>query len=225
MPIFEYIARSPSGKDNSGALYAPSEDLLYLQLREQDLFLLKARERKKGRIHPGQLRLPHKQLLAFTIHMATFLEAGVPLMEGLNSLARETHDLRYQTLIDGLLNRLSAGASFSEALLPYSRIFDTHYIQMVRTGEATGQLDERLKEMVAHLEWQQEIRAQVKQSSTYPLLLIVLLVGVVILLMTFTSSQIHQIADAIWCSIAFADAARHRGFQCIFGLLVRSAPF
>jgi type IV pilus assembly protein PilC len=186
MPIFEYVARSHTGRDRTGALYAPNEDALYLQLREQDLFLLRAREKKKGRIPPDKLKLPPKQLLAFTIHMATFLEAGVPLMEALHSLARESHDVRYQTLIDGMLNRLSAGSSFSEGLAQYSRIFDTHYVQMVRTGEATGQLDERLKEMVAHLEWQQEIRAQVKQSSTYPALLIFLLLGVVILLMTFT---------------------------------------
>jgi type IV pilus assembly protein PilC len=57
---------------------------------------------------------------------------------------------------------------------------------MVATGEASGQLDKRMEELVRHLEWQQEIRAQVRQSSTYPLLLIGLLLGVVCLLMTFT---------------------------------------
>jgi type IV pilus assembly protein PilC len=57
---------------------------------------------------------------------------------------------------------------------------------MVATGEIAGQLDARMEELVQHLEWQQEIRSQVRQSSTYPLLMIGLLFGVVLLLMTFT---------------------------------------
>jgi type IV pilus assembly protein PilC len=57
---------------------------------------------------------------------------------------------------------------------------------MVATGEASGQLDARLQELVKHMEWQQEIQSQIKQSSTYPLIIIGLLFMVVVLLMTFT---------------------------------------
>jgi type IV pilus assembly protein PilC len=193
MPVFEYLARSATGRDSEGALFASNEDALYNLLRQQDLFLLKARERNRGQIRPERLRIPRKQLLAFTIHVSTFLNAGVPLMEALNSLARETHETRYQLLIDGLLDRLVGGSSFSESLQQFPRIFDQHYVQMARTGEATGQLDERLREMVTHLEWQQEVSSQVKQSSTYPLVLVTLLIGVVVLLMTFTLPKFSKL--------------------------------
>lgn len=186
MPVFQYMARSENGRDSTGALMAPDEDILYQMLRRQGLFLLRSRRRQEGIHRPDRLRIPNKQLLAFTIHVATYQQAGIPLMQTLQASARETSGVKFQAMVDGLVTRISGGSSFSDALAQYSRIFDKHYVQMVATGEASGQLDARMDELVRHLEWQQEIRAQVKQSSTYPLIIIVLLLGVVILLMTFT---------------------------------------
>ncbi len=186
MPVFQYVARSETGVDISGAMYAPSEDALYRILREQGLFLLRSRIRGGGLLSPERLRIPHKQKLAFTIHVSTYQQAGIPLLQALTALAREPFGLRFQIMIDGLITRISQGSSFSDALAQYPCIFDNHYIQMVAVGEAAGKLDARMGELVQHLEWQQEIRSQIRQSSTYPLVVITLLFGVVVLLMTFT---------------------------------------
>jgi type IV pilus assembly protein PilC len=186
MPVFQYSARSDSGADSSGALFAPNEEILYQMLRKQGLFLLRCQMSHGRSLNPPRLRLSQKQILAFTIHISTYQQAGIPLMQTLSALARESFGVKFQTMVEGLITQISGGASFSEALAQYPRIFDTYYLQMVATGEASGQLDKRMEELVRHLEWQQEIRAQVRQSSTYPLLLIGLLLGVVCLLMTFT---------------------------------------
>jgi type IV pilus assembly protein PilC len=186
MPVFQYSARSDSGADSSGALFAPNEEILYQMLRKQGLFLLRCQMSHGRSLRPQRLRISQKQILAFTIHISTYQEAGIPLMQTLNALARESFGVKFQTMVEGLILQISGGASFSDALAQYPRVFDSYYIQMVSTGEASGQLDKRMEELVRHLEWQQEIRAQVRQSSTYPLLLIGLLLGVVCLLMTFT---------------------------------------
>ncbi|MDM7996686.1 MAG: type II secretion system F family protein [Acidobacteriota bacterium] len=186
MPVFRYSARSETGLDSSGALFAPSEDMLYQTLRKQGLFLLRCRPSRGHALNPHRLRIKPRQLLAFTIHISTYQQSGIPLMQTLNALARESFGVRFQTMVEGLITQISGGAGFSEALAQYPRIFDPYYIQMVATGEASGQLDKRMEDLVRHLEWQQEIRSQVRQSSTYPLLLIGLLLGVVVLMMTFT---------------------------------------
>jgi len=186
MPVFKYSARSETGLDSSGAMFAPSEDVLYQTLRKQGLFLLRCRPGYGHALNPLRLRIKPRQLLAFTIHISTYQQSGIPLMQTLNALARESFGVRFQTMVEGLITQISGGASFSEALAQYPRIFDPYYIQMVATGEASGQLDKRMEDLVRHLEWQEEIRSQVRQSSTYPLLLIGLLFGVVILMMTFT---------------------------------------
>jgi type IV pilus assembly protein PilC len=187
MPVFQYSARSESGADSSGAVYAPNEDILYQKLRRQGLFLLRC-HMPQGRSlnNPHRLRIAPKQILSFTIHVSIYQAAGIPLMQTLSSLARENFGVKFQTMVDGLITHISGGSTFSDALAQYPRIFDKHYIQMVATGEIAGQLDARMEELVQHLEWQQEIRSQVRQSSTYPLLMIGLLFGVVLLLMTFT---------------------------------------
>jgi type IV pilus assembly protein PilC len=186
MPVFQYSARSEAGVDNTGALFAPNEDVLYQTLRRQGLFLLRSRIRHGGSLRPERLRLSAKQILAFTIHVATYQQAGIPLMQTLNALARESFGVKFQAMVDGLITKISGGSTFSEGLALYPRIFSKHYVQMVATGEAVGQLDERMEELVKHLEWQQEIRSQIKQSSTYPIILICMLLGVVVLLMVFT---------------------------------------
>ena len=186
MPVFQYSARSETGMDSTGALFAPNEDILYQVLRRQGLFLLRSRIRQGRSLRSDRLRISQKQTLTFTIHVATYQQAGIPLMQTLNALARESFGVKFQTMLDGLITQISGGSTFSGALAQYPRIFNNHYVQMVATGEASGHLDERMEELVRHLEWQEEIRSQVKQSSTYPLIMIALLLGVVILLMTFT---------------------------------------
>jgi type IV pilus assembly protein PilC len=186
MPVFQYSARSETGENISGVTFAPNEDILYQMLRKQGLYLLRSRQRQRRSLSPERLQLNQKQLLAFTIHVATFQDAGIPLMQTLQSLSRDTSGVKFHAMIDGLIAAISRGSTFSDALAQYPRIFDKHYIQMVSTGEASGQLDARLQELVTHLEWQQEIYAQIKQSSTYPLLIIGLLMMVIVLLMTFT---------------------------------------
>jgi type IV pilus assembly protein PilC len=167
-------------------MLAPSVDALYRTLRRQGLFLLNSRERNEHSLHPERLGISQKQLLGFTIHVSTCQQAGIPLMQALSALTSETSSLKFNAMIEGLMNRLSAGSTFSDALAQYPRVFDKHYVQMVATGEAAGQLDNRLEELVSYLEWRQEIRSQLKQSSTYPLVIIGLLFVVVLILMTFT---------------------------------------
>jgi type IV pilus assembly protein PilC len=142
--------------------------------------------REGGSFKPHRLRIPAKQILAFTIHISTYQQAGISLMQALSALSRESFGVKFQSMVEGLITQISGGMAFSEALAQYPRIFDRHYIQMVSAGEASGQLDARMEELVGHLEWRQEILSQVKQSSTYPLLLVGLLSTIVILLMTFT---------------------------------------
>jgi type IV pilus assembly protein PilC len=189
MPVFQYLARSDSGADSSGALFATNEDILYQTLRRQGLFLLNCRIHRGRSLNPQQLRISSRQLISFTIHISTYQQAGIPFMQTLNALARESFGVKFQTMMEGLITQISGGSTFSAALAQYPRIFDQHYVQMVAAAEATGQLDVRMEELVRHLEWQQEIRSQIKQSSTYPLLMIGLLFAVVILLTTFTLPQ------------------------------------
>jgi type IV pilus assembly protein PilC len=186
MPVFQYSARSETGMDRSGAIFCPSEDMLYQTLRGQGLFLLRSRQLHGRSLNPLRLTLHHKQILAFTIHLSTYQQAGIPLMQALQALAHESSGVKFQAMVEGLIVHMSGGSSFSEALAQYPRVFDSYYVQMVATGEASGQLDLRLEELISHMEWRQEVRSQIQQSSTYPLIIIVLLFLVVALLMTFT---------------------------------------
>jgi type IV pilus assembly protein PilC len=186
MPVFQYSAKSETGETSSGVTFAANEEMLYQLLRKQGLFLLRSSERHRQSMRPARLHINQKQVLAFTIHLATYQDAGIALMQTLQSLSRDASGVKFHAMVEGVIASISRGSTFSEALAQYPRIFDKHYIQMVATGEASGQLDARLHELVKHMEWQQEIQSQVKQASTYPLVIVGLLLLVIVLMMTFT---------------------------------------
>ena len=185
MPLqrYSYIARDERGKVVKGVMAANSEIDLANRIRNLGYFLTKAsiyQEKKSGsRI----FKIGEKDLLTFTIHLATLIEAGIPLVEGLRDLARNAEKESTQRLIDDLRYRVESGSSLKEALSAYRRIFNNLYLALVGAGEATGKLAFALNSLSSFLEWQMDLKAKIKEAATYPVLLFIAMIGVVSLLM------------------------------------------
>ena len=103
----------------------------------------------------------------------------MPLLEALDSLAKEAENERVQGLIDGIRYRVEAGSSLKEALAFHSSTFSNLYISIVGAGEATGKLSQVLNDLTRFLEWQQELKAKIKESSIYPIILFFAMVVVI----------------------------------------------
>lgn len=179
---YSYAARDEFGKIVKGLMVAEDEIELANKIRDQGYYLTRAilhtERRAKGRVTP----LKPKDLLTFTLHLATLIEAGVPLVEGLRDLARNTDDENMQRLIDDIRYKVESGLSLKESLSLYPRTFSPLYLALVGAGEATGKLVFTLESLSAFLEWQMDLKAKIKEAATYPIILAVLLVGVVTLL-------------------------------------------
>ena len=127
-------------------------------------------------------RLNSKELLNFTIHLNTLLDAGVPLVATLRDLAQDETKQTMQKLIDDIRYRVESGASLKEALSIQYRSFPKLYTAIVGAGESTGKLPACLNELARLLEWQLELKAKITEAATYPLILFCVMMGVVTLL-------------------------------------------
>ncbi len=192
MATFRYQAATAGGEQTRGVAEAADEQALYAQLRAQDLFLLTARpERRRRRLDHG-VALSRAERLEVTHHLATVLGAGIGLLTALEDLIDHASP-RQKEMFTTLYERVRGGGDLSEALALFPRAFPDTYVQVMAAGEATGSLAERFDDLASDLEYQIELRRQVRKAVSYPLTLVVAVAALVVLVFTFVVPQFAPI--------------------------------
>ncbi len=187
MANFRYKARDMEGKPVEGILVAESEQSLAEKLSEMDLILIDNKIIKNleaASISFGKIK--RRDIILFTNHLATSVEAGVPVISAISDYAAETENIRFAKMIRDIERQVMSGTSLSEAFSKHPKAFSPIYISVVSTGEATGNLDKVLNDLVRFIEWQEELLAQIRQASIYPMFLISMIIGVIVIMMTVT---------------------------------------
>ena len=146
-----------------------------------------------------EIRLPFvrtvsaKELAAFTRQLGTLIRAGMPLLKGLEVLARQERNVAFRSVLGGLAEDIRSGGTLSEAMARHPRVFDRLYVNMIKAGEAGGVLDVVLERLAKFQEKSLQLRGKVKAAMVYPL--IVMLVAVLILagLLVFVVPKFKQI--------------------------------
>jgi type IV pilus assembly protein PilC len=188
MPIYEYTARDERGKAVTGTLNAPSTEALADQLKRMGYLVTRSREqagaagldtvvRRWQRVSPDDFVL-------FTVQLAKMIQVGIPLVLALDTLTEQTPNARLRSAVSDVARGVQAGASFSEAMQRHAGVFSPLFINMVRAGEASGKLDDILRRMAIFAKRQAELRQQLMTALTYPAILMVVGVAVVVFLVT-----------------------------------------
>lgn len=185
MQNYSYTARDTYGKVVRGTMVAENELELSNKISNLGYYLVNSKiiTLRQVKTSTTLLRLSPKELLTFTIHLATLLDAGVPLVASLRDLARDETKEHIQKIIDDVRYRVEAGTSLKEALSVQHRSFPKLFIAIVGAGESTGKLGLCLNELAKLLEWQMELTAKMVEAATYPMILFCVMMGVVILMM------------------------------------------
>jgi general secretion pathway protein F len=129
---------------------------------------------------------------AVTRQMGTMLGAGIPMAEMLSAVIDQADSRRMETIFRSVRERITQGVSFGDALAEYPQLFSDLYVNMVKAGEATGQVDVVLKRLAEFLQRQRALQRKVVSALTYPLLMIAIGLLVVSILMTFVVPKITE---------------------------------
>ncbi len=120
-------------------------------------------------------------------------ESKVPLVESLHTLAEQADKPRFKEIITDISEKIEGGTSFSQALAAYPELFDPFFINMVRSGEASGKLSEALSYLSDHIEREYELSAKVKGAMIYPIIIICMMLGVGIVVSIYVLPQLLEI--------------------------------
>jgi len=184
MPQFVYVAKDPTGKTVDGTLEYESVTSLIEALRSRGLTIVSVNEQGKGssklafKFFAKSVNLD--DIVIFTRMLATMVDSGIPLIQGLEILQEQVDNPRLRTVIGQMRGEVEKGASFSSALSHHKKVFSALYISMVKAGESSGTLDEILDRLAAYLEKMSNLIKKVKSSLVYPALVSIIAFAVVV---------------------------------------------
>ena len=192
MARFKYVAKDMSGKVHKGTVEAASENALTQQLREENLYLVEAKDLNGAKKHK---KLKAKQLAAFCRELSTLLASGVTLVRTLDIISeQEGMNKDERDIYKDVLQDLKRGISLSDAM-ESKECFPDLMIGMIRSGEGSGNLDLVTQRLSIQYEKDYKLTRQVKSAMIYPCILLVLCVAIVILIVTFILPQFQSLFD------------------------------
>ncbi|MFZ1221339.1 MAG: type II secretion system F family protein [Chthoniobacterales bacterium] len=218
MPRYTYVALDSRGQESTGTIEADSTNGAISQLRQAGYFPTSVSEqsvggrpkmqdvgrRTKAPRTEGKARrrsvvlfrkrsVKPKTLMIFTRQLATLIDAGLPLLRGLNVLAKQERDSLLKNTINKLAESVQGGSTFSEGLAQHPRLFNGLYVNMVRAGELGGVMEVVLTRLAEFQEKAQKIKNKIFSAMVYPLIVMVLAVGIMIFLMVFIVPRFEAI--------------------------------
>ncbi|WP_292977906.1 type II secretion system F family protein, partial [Nitrosomonas sp.] len=187
-------------------LEAASEAEVHSQIHAQGGVVLSVRRDfsgLSGLLSRSRTRFP---LANFSQELLALLNAGLNLVEGIETLAEKEEDSSIRELLQQLLARLHEGMTFSRALEAYPQVFPPLYVATVRASERTGDLGEALTRYLIYQSQMDAVRKKLVGASIYPALLLILGGLVAIFLLVFVVPRFSAIyedvgADLPWMSL------------------------
>ncbi len=204
MPNFKYTALDQNGAEKTGFVTADSKIAAMEQIRAQGLLVrecvvssrggsapaaAKGKDKKaKGKKKEGGkgkagAAVSQKEMMVFTRQLATLIDAGLPLLQSLNVLAKQEPNPNLRATIVALGESVQGGSTFSEALAAYPKMFNKLFVNMVKAGEIGGVLEVVLNRLAEYQEKASRLRGKLTSAMVYPTIVLVIAVGILVFLM------------------------------------------
>lgn len=239
MPVYKYSGRTTAGAMKKGTITAPSEKTAIQKLRQSGINPRQIEE-STSLLHKElnlSRKVKHEDFIVFCRQFSTLIRAGVALVESLHILAVQTNSKVLSTTLMAIEEDVRAGTSFSSAAAKRDKVFPPLFTNMMRVGEATGNIDATLERLAVHYEKQHKLRKSIQSTLMYPaVLLVVILVVAIGLMVTIVPSfaemyedfgadlpfittfilGISEVMQTLWWVILLVMIAAIIGFQLLF---------
>lgn len=188
MANYRYAAKDKTGKAMTGVLEAQDEKIAIGMLRQQGLVILslqaeKAKAPRKSLRDMIGSKIKLSELVLFSRQMATLIDSGIPLVQGLDILSEQIENASFKKIVAQIKQDVAAGASFNEALAKHPRAFSALFVNMVKAGESSGSLDDIMERLATYLEKTDSLIRKVRSALIYPSVVALMAVAITLVLM------------------------------------------
>lgn len=180
MAIYKYVGRTRQGKMKKGTVEAINKANAVVKLREMGISPREITETRGILYQEVTLGNPVKQqdFVIYCRQFATLIRSGISIVDATNILARQTESKMLAKVLSAVEERLRSGVAFSEAIAEHPKVFPAIFVNMVRAGEMTGNLDGTLDRLASYLEKQYNLKKKIQSTMAYPIVLLIVIIAV-----------------------------------------------
>ena len=195
---FNYIARNKKGEIQRGIIDAASSEAAATLLQKMGLYITVLEETAKTQvIYTKKIKLfggvSRKDIVAFSRQLSILVNSEVPLIEALNTLSAQTEKQEFKEIISAICEDVEGGIPFSQALSEYPKLFSGFFVNLVKSGEASGKLSQILSYLADHLEREYYLISKVRGAMIYPAFVFVSIIFVLTIMIIFVFPQLNKV--------------------------------
>ncbi len=200
---FKYTARTKEGKLESEIVEAPSLEAAISILQNQQLIIIEIKPFEEvenltfntlmKQFNAILNRIKNEDIVLFAKQLAVLIQAKVPLVQSLRVMAKQTENPNFANIIGAVADDVDAGMVFSRALSKYPRVFSNFFIQMTRSGEISGRLEETLTYLSDYINKQYLLNSKARGAMIYPAFIIGAFIIVGTLMLIFVIPNLTSI--------------------------------
>ena len=142
-------------------------------------------------------KVPRKDLMHFSRQLAVFIKAGIPILDALQTIEEEANNKAFKEVLSDIIEQLRAGRTFSDAARQHPEAFPPFYLGILQSAEYTGELDVILVQLSDYIDRDLEARNKIKSALTYPAVIMVMSVVVVVILVSFVLPRFATFFDSL----------------------------
>ncbi|MGQ3887735.1 type II secretion system F family protein [Legionella sp. CNM-1927-20] len=182
-----------SGQKVSGFIESNSIAIAKAALRKQGIITNKVIKKRKSLFDKKNRKITTADITAFTRQLATMINAGIPLIQSFDIIARGQTNQKVKTLIEEIKKDVESGLTLTEALKKHPKYFNELYYNLVDAGEKSGSLDIMLGKIATYKEKIEKIKKKIKKALTYPIAVLVIAFLVTAALLIFVVPQFESL--------------------------------
>ncbi len=187
MATFVWKGKTLSGASQAGEVTFDTQEEVLNYLRKKKVVITSIQEKPKQlKLGVGlRKKVSTKDLAVFTRQFATMINAGLPLVQCLEILSKQTEKAGFKKIISDVMHDVETGSTLAESLGKHKQVFDQLFVNMVEAGEAGGILDDILMRLATYIEKAEALKRKVKSAMMYPTVVLVVALGATTFMLLF----------------------------------------
>lgn len=232
MSRFAYVARAEDGTEVKGHIESDTLVGARLELTARNLEPVEVQE-KKGLLsfEISKKKIPRTDIMHFSRQLAAFIRAGIPILDAMEVIGEESGNPVLRQMLREVRDSLRSGTTLSSAIAQHRRHFPAFYIDMLRSAEMTGHLDQILDQLSRYIERDLDARRKIRSALSYPMVIMVMSVVTVVILTAFVLPRFEKFFESLNAELplttrmllSFSRFVSHWWWALILGALLAGA--
>ena len=193
MAVYQWKGKKHTGEYLSGEITAENYEQVIEEIRKKNIYPISVKKKSEfftlslsgtKEISPNT-KISDNNLIVFTRQFSSLIESGVPILQGLTIMIEQQKNKELKGILTKIREGIESGASLSDSLRKFPRVFNDLYVNLVESGEKGGVLDRVFKRLSVYFEKILKLKRKIKGAMIYPIVVLSVAIGVIVILMTF----------------------------------------